>query len=56
MGSNTQPPAHEVGVKANVPSYSVNNFTIAPETLIHEPFSFDDNQPSASFRPIMPLK
>jgi len=31
MGSNTQPPAYEVGVKAIVPSYSVNNNTMGPE-------------------------
>jgi hypothetical protein len=31
MGSNQQPPAHEVGVKTIVPSYSGNNITMGPE-------------------------
>jgi hypothetical protein len=30
MGSNPQPPAHEVGVKDTVPSYFVNNITMVP--------------------------
>jgi hypothetical protein len=31
MGSNSQPLAHEVGVKTTVPTYSVNNITMGPE-------------------------
>jgi hypothetical protein len=31
MGSNPQPPLHEVGVKTIVPSYSLNNITVGPE-------------------------
>jgi hypothetical protein len=31
MGSNPQPPAHEVCVKKFVPSYSLNNITVGPE-------------------------
>jgi len=33
MGSNTHPPAYEVGVRAIVPSYSVNNSTVGPENV-----------------------
>jgi len=34
MGSNPQPPAHKVGVKTIVPTYSVNNITMGPELVV----------------------